>query len=503
MKQTDSKKNRRTPTLKVKLLGYFLLFAAVMLLFLWLFQIVFLDDFYSVIKTEQLKICTYSVADNLDNEDINELITDIRDQNNMNVGVFDTSSEIFVRVYSSRANGDWGIDILPHEVYLCYSSAKAKGGEVIMEPQALYEGSNGNDYLSGQTLNLDKKNTRQLISGMIVSGADGKEYFVMLKSHITPISSASQTLFIQLIIITVILIIFAVVFAIVASVKLSKPLVKISEGAKELSRQNYDVAFEGKGCKEIAQLSDTLNTAASELATVDNLRRELIANISHDLRTPLTMITGYAEVMRDIPGENTPENLQVIIDETERLSRLVTDLMDLSKLDASATSLEREVFCLTDSVRDIFKRYSRLIANEGYTLHFECDGNAYVLGDEIRLSQVVYNLINNAINYCGEDKTVIVRQLFSGRKVKIEVTDHGKGIDSENLKHIWDRYYRVDKEHRSAIIGTGLGLSIAKNVLELHGARFGVISQVGAGSTFWFELPTEEEVQEAFPQDIN
>ena len=104
------------------------------------------------------------------------------------------------------------------------------------------------------------------------------------------------------------------------------------------------------------------------------------------------------------------------------------------------------------------------------------------------MSQVVYNLINNAINYCGEDKAVEVKQILTQGTVRIEITDKGEGIEPEDLKNIWDRYYRVDKEHKSAVIGSGLGLSIAKNVLLQHKARFGVKSAKGVGSTFWFEL---------------
>ncbi|MGN0353172.1 MAG: sensor histidine kinase, partial [Roseburia sp.] len=107
-----------------------------------------------------------------------------------------------------------------------------------------------------------------------------------------------------------------------------------------------------------------------------------------------------------------------------------------------------------------------------------------------KIFQVIYNLVNNAINYAGEDKMVIVRQIVVGKRVRIEVIDHGEGIAEESLPYVWDRYYKVDKTHKRAVMGTGLGLSIVKNILELHDAAYGVKSEIGKGSTFWFELDT-------------
>ena len=204
------------------------------------------------------------------------------------------------------------------------------------------------------------------------------------------------------------------------------------------------------------------------------------------------MITGYGEVMRDLPGENTPENIQIIIDEATRLSSLVNDLLDLSKLQSGSIKPQKSRFCLTDSIRDIFKRYSKLKEQDGYNIEFECGEDVFVVADELRISQVIYNLVNNAINYAGDDKTVIVTQIVKDNIVRIEVTDHGEGISPENLQYIWDRYYKVDKEHKRGVIGTGLGLSIVKGILDSHNAHYGVKSTLGKGSTFWFELPIDK-----------
>ena len=148
---------------------------------------------------------------------------------------------------------------------------------------------------------------------------------------------------------------------------------------------------------------------------------------------------------------------------------------------------------LTESIESVFDRYNKLTERDGYTITFLYDRKVAVEADEYKLFQVIYNLVNNAVNYAGEDRTVTVIQTVRDGKVRIEVKDNGMGIAAEALPYVWDRYYKVDKEHKRAVMGTGLGLSIVKNILELHGADYGVESREGFGSGFWFELPVIEQ----------
>ena len=160
-------------------------------------------------------------------------------------------------------------------------------------------------------------------------------------------------------------------------------------------------------------------------------------------------------------------------------------------MEAGVITLEKERFNLTESIRDILTRYDKLA---DYRFPFSYQEEAWVEGDKLKLSQVVYNLVNNAVNYAGEDKTVSLRQELREGRVRVSVTDTGEGIPADKLRDIWERYYKVDREHRRAQVGTGLGLSIVKNVLDLHGGTYGVVSELGKGSTFWFELPREESL---------
>ena len=200
------------------------------------------------------------------------------------------------------------------------------------------------------------------------------------------------------------------------------------------------------------------------------------------------MIRGYSELMRDIPGEINPENFQVIIDEATRLAELVNGMLDLSKIQSGVRVPDKQLFCLTEIVKSTLIRYEKLVIQESYKIDFIFDDEVFVCADRTMILQVLYNFINNAINYTGEDKYVRVEQKVIGDKIRISISDTGEGISKEQLPYIWDRYYKVDKVHRRATVGTGLGLSIVKGVLEIHGADYGVESEVGKGSTFYFEL---------------
>ena len=315
-----------------------------------------------------------------------------------------------------------------------------------------------------------------------------KTYMVVQYSTLTPLQTTVSTLKYQFVFIGISMTVMALLRAAVLSKFITKPFVKMNAAAKKLAQGNYGEDFSGRGYREVEELSETLNYASNELAKADLLKKELISNVSHDLRTPLTLIKGYSEVIRDIPEENTPENIQVIIDETARLSDLVNDMLDLSKIQSGTRKPAPEELSITQTINQTLTRYEKLIMQESYDIEFDFDTDAIIMADRVMILQVVYNLINNAINYTGEDKRVRVEQRTTDTHVRISVIDTGDGIDSQDIDAIWDRYYRVDKVHKRATIGTGLGLSIVKEILEAHGAEFGVRSTKGEGTTFWFEF---------------
>ena len=453
----------------------FLGFTVLVVMLLWFFQIGLLNTFYKSIKTNEIRALSGRVVEML--YDGAQMTDFIEMTNETNVSILLTDANGNNIAMSPNAQGS----ILERfSAFTCrrlFREVKAAGGSVLEDN--ITETSDPVPF-------AEEQQSPNIICAQTVVLRDGSEYLVVLSSSVVPVDATVETLKVQLWCLTAVMILVGSVLALVVSLRLSRPLERINDSAKLLAGGTYEIRFPEQGAREVAELAGTLNYAAQELSKVESLRRELIANVSHDLRTPLTMISGYAEVMRDLPGENTPENVQVIIDESNRLTGLVNDMLDLSKLQAGTQTLSAEYYSLTAEIRAALSRYDKLA---DYTFRFWCDREVYVYADRLKMSQVLYNLVNNAINYTGAEKTVYLRQLVQGNTVRVEITDTGEGIPADKLPYIWERYYKVDKAHRRAQVGTGLGLSIVKNILDMHGGRYGVMSEEGVGSTFWFELP--------------
>lgn len=263
---------------------------------------------------------------------------------------------------------------------------------------------------------------------------------------------------------------------------------------RSLAKGNYEIQFNNAEYKELAQLSDTLNYVRDEVKKSEDFQREILANVTHDLKTPLTMIKAYASMIKEISGDNPQKrekHLQVIIDEADRLTGLVNDVLSVSKLQANMAELKLKVFNLTELVYGIINKFGYLQEAQGYSFMLDIEQNLYTRADAEKINQVVYNLLGNAANYTGEDKTVYIslKSSLDGKRVRFSVRDTGKGIAKQDIPEIWDRFYRVKENHNRPVKGTGLGLSIVKAILEGHSFDFGVESELGEGSLFWVDFP--------------
>ena len=202
------------------------------------------------------------------------------------------------------------------------------------------------------------------------------------------------------------------------------------------------------------------------------------------------MIKAYAEMARDINYNNKKkreENLNIIVDEVDRLDLLVNDILELSKVQANTEKYVKEKIDINDFVSGIVKKYDYL-KEDGYEIIYNDIKNIFVNEDKKRLNQILDNLINNALKYTGKDKRVIVNIVDLKKRIRIEVVDSGKGIKKEELKYIWDKYYKIDKSYQRNTKSTGLGLSIVKNICVQNDIKYGVDSKENSGSTFWIEL---------------
>ena len=321
--------------------------------------------------------------------------------------------------------------------------------------------------------------------------AEDNEVYLYIFSPLYPVSSTVEILKDQLFYVTLITLIGAFSLAIYFANRISKPIKDITTTAKDMGRGNYNVKFVGNSYSEINNLAAALNTATYELGNADARQKDLIANVSHDLKTPLTMIRSYAEMIRDLSGDNPEKrntHLHVIIDESERMSRLVSDMATISAMQTKKIVLEKTAFDLSAVSASILASYDIYQEQDGYDFVFNAPKDCLVFADKDRIAQVISNLTTNAVKYCGEDKYIALTIRKIGRKYRLEVSDHGPGIKPEELPHVWERYYKTSTNYVRETSGTGLGLSIVKEILMLHNANYGVESKVGKGSTFWFEL---------------
>ena len=333
------------------------------------------------------------------------------------------------------------------------------------------------------------ENMRAILLATYVGTPDKIKGYIFIYNYLEPTETTTKILTKIFVTssFTILLLSFAISFFV--SIRISKPIIAISKSTNKLITGEFNMQPENSDYSEIRLLKENLNMASYEISRTETLRKDLLANVSHDLRTPLTMIKAYAEMIRDLSGNNPEKrekHLQVIIDETDRLTLLVSDILNLSKLQSGVLELDRQNINFSTHLSEIVSRFSMLDETK---IILEAENNIYINADSKQLGQAVYNLIINAINYSGVD-TVTVR-LFrkKGGLVHFEVADKGVGIAADKLPYIWDRYYKVNRSenYKRAVKGTGLGLSIVKGVFECHGFNYGVESKEGKGTTFWFE----------------
>lgn len=459
--------------LKFKIWMYFISFTTVVFVLLWLFQILFLENFYVRMKTSGAAESAETISDaydELDSEGFDSLINKIALENDLCVEILDRYGR---SVYSQRVLGDCIIHGRENSTYI-YLQMISESPEHIIK----YKIKNPR---SGYDM---------LLYGMSLGDGDNPDGYLLLNSALVPVGSTVSIIKRQLMIITFILVIAAFIISLFLSQRIAHPIDRITKSAENLAKGDFSTKFDGRGYLEAKKLADTLTYAEKELSRVDTMQRDLIANVSHDLRTPLTMLKAYAEMIRDLSGDNPVkrnEHLEIIINETDRLSAMVNDILDLSKLESGRQKLEPSEFGISGKLSEIIDRFKGISEKMGYHIHFTPDSERMVYCDVVKIEQVIYNLINNAINYTGEDKQVFVRQINQPDGVLIEVEDTGDGIEEEKIKLIFDKYYRSEN-HKREVVGTGLGLSIVKAVLKLHGYDYGVRSTIGKGSVFWFRI---------------
>lgn len=482
---------------------------------IWLLQVVYLEDYYLRNKQTEFQGIVQTVTDMIDSQGIissKDALYDLASQHMLCIEISDKRGKMIVKYEGLNYNCYVHKNVNRRRQFLAL--AQQNPNNKIM---ATVDGANSvKEFFicaaAGKALAEETEGTLEVLfitdtdapspdMGIPQFNAisDSGDYIVLVSIALAPVREASLAIRNQFLVVSAIILAIAMLIAAWLSRGLTRNIIKIKNAASEVARGNLEVDVTVKSNDEMGDLSKSFGEMTKEIGKVNLLQKELVANISHDIRTPLTMIKGYAETIKDITGDDKEarsRQLDIIIGESNRLSTLVNDVMDLSLMQAGQSPLKIQDFDLVPKISDILSRFELLEQTRGFEFVLDSEGDYRVSADPVRIEQVLYNLINNAVNHIGEQKRITVSVARDNGEIKVSVEDTGVGIAQEDLPLIWDRYYKPYKNTERKSVGTGLGLSIVKAILTNHKSSFGVTSTIGVGSNFWFtlkEAPKKED----------
>lgn len=469
---------KRKLSLRGQLLIILLVFIVLILTIVYLFQTNFLDDFYRKSKENSIIQVAENVEKYLKQNDVFDYYETIG-----------FSNEVCVRVASNDYHYEnKGACILrsldDRTINNIYKEVNDNSGS-----KMFYNFVSYNEF-----------DARENVKDMLIFGKNIKinesDILILVSSIITPLNATISTIKSQYVIIACVVIFATILLALIISHFIIKPINKINSESKNLSKGEYNSNNIKPFNSEYAELNETLMKANDDILKADKAKKELLANVTHDLRTPLTMIVGYGEMIRDLPEENNVENINVIIDEAKRLSTLVDDLIDISRLESSKIELSYETISIYDLLFDVYKQYEIYCKSQNVSFKLDAKKKYQKIMIDIdihRIKQVIYNFINNSLNYNNKAKQKIVLGVEEIKDYyRIYVYDNGPGIKQEDINNIWERYYKVDKTHKRNHIGSGIGLSLSKDLLIAHNLKYGVESIENEYSKFFFEIKARE-----------
>ncbi|MEP7288940.1 MAG: ATP-binding protein [Chloroflexota bacterium] len=284
----------------------------------------------------------------------------------------------------------------------------------------------------------------------------------------------------------------AFILSLIITRSVAQPLQDVAKAAASAANGNLDIKAPVRGPREVRIVAEAFNHMTEQVQQTREAQRDFLANVTHDLRTPLTSIQGFSQAIIDGVASNpsaAQRAAQIIYEEAGRLNRMVQELLDLARIEAGRFSMTQHSIHLTELLNALGERIAPRAAENGLTLKLNVPPLPTIAGDGDRLVQVYTNLVDNALKHTPQGGTVTLRAIVYNNGVLVQVRDTGEGIPAADLPHIFDRFYQVDKSRqRGRRDGVGLGLTITKGIVEAHGGRLWVESQDGVGTTFstWF-----------------
>lgn len=346
----------------------------------------------------------------------------------------------------------------------------------------------------GEILQEDWKK-KEYIATVTPINKDGKKFgYVYMFKKTDDVQKLISQLNRHIFIASVLILFTVLIFIFFLSKAVTKPLITMKEATKKLSKGDFSVTLPKLSNDEIGELSLSIQTLANDLNYLKQERNEFLASISHELRTPLTYINGYADIARrkNLEEKDRAHYLEIIQEESQRVSSLLKELFDLAKLDQNTFSIKKEQVNLSSFFHSIYERVLPAFKNKRIQLQLDCPANLFIDIDPTRFEQVLINLLDNSLKYSNETSTTTVSAVEENGKVQITIQDQGIGIPEEDLPHIFDRLYRVDKSRSRATGGFGLGLAIVQQLVEAHGGEINIESQVGVGTRFMIILTQQK-----------
>lgn len=478
---------------------YFILFTAVIFTVLWLLQTVFIQSFYNNMLIDNTRSAAQKIAQKGYSSDLGEVLDEMSLNNSILIYITDTKGNILFSSDQFKGAGKkHGIFIDrqisgSEELSFPHEEKHPDAGRFRAEYRSLPD--DYNDFLTELEASDSGvyENTRDglFIYGTYIMSEDNEKYVLYVSTTLDAVGPAVDIIRIQLIWGTVISIIIGFALAWFIAKKFSKPVAGLTRKAESIGSDNFPKDMRRGFCKELDELSDVLDETDEKLKKSRDFQRELLANVSHDLRTPLTMIKGYAEMVRDISREDEEqcrEDLGVIIREADRLSAMVNEILEYSEMQSAEYKPESEPVDLSAAAERVCASFESLYSREGGRIEKDIEKGIIVRGNSGKLERAIYNLLDNAVRHNGESKLINVSLSAENNKAKLCITDHGDGIPPEELENIWDRYYTYRQREKKGV--SGLGLAIVQQTARSHGGSCYAESTIGKGSSFIILLDT-------------